>query len=47
MTLSRGADSRAAMIDVVQAFHQKHDFANTEGEDLTYRVALMAEVSSA
>lgn len=27
----------------VQAFHNKHDFKNTGGEDLKYRVALMAE----
>lgn len=27
----------------VQAFHDKHDFRNTGGEELTYRVALMAE----
>ena len=27
----------------VQAFHRKHDFAGTGGEDLTYRVTLMAE----
>ena len=27
----------------VQSFHDKHDFRNTGGEDLTYRVALMAE----
>ncbi|KRT54016.1 MazG nucleotide pyrophosphohydrolase domain [endosymbiont of Ridgeia piscesae] len=27
----------------VQAFHDKHDFKNTGGEELKYRVALMAE----
>jgi len=31
------------MLKAVQAFHDKHDFKNTGGEDLTYRVALMAE----
>jgi len=31
------------MMAAVQAFHHKHDFANTGGEELTYRVALMAE----
>lgn len=31
------------MLAIVQAFHDKHDFKNTGGEDLTYRVALMAE----
>ena len=36
-------DSYQAMLDSVQAFHDKHDFKNTGGEELTYRVALMAE----
>ena len=36
-------DSYQAMLDAVQAFHDKHDFRNTGGEDLAYRVALMAE----
>ncbi len=36
-------DSYQAMLDAVQAFHDKHDFKNTGGEELTYRVALMAE----
>ena len=31
------------MLAKVQTFHDKHDFKNTGGEDLTYRVALMAE----
>lgn len=31
------------MLQAVQAFHDKHDFRNTGGEDLTYRIALMAE----
>jgi NTP pyrophosphatase (non-canonical NTP hydrolase) len=31
------------MLAVVQAFHDKHRFKETGGEDLTYRVALMAE----
>ncbi|VAW79330.1 hypothetical protein MNBD_GAMMA12-475 [hydrothermal vent metagenome] len=31
------------MMDSVQAFHTKHDFKNTGGEDLSYRIALMAE----
>ena len=31
------------MMEAVQAFHDKHDFRNTGGEELTYRVALMAE----
>lgn len=36
-------DSYPAMLQAVQAFHDKHDFKNTGGEELTYRVALMAE----
>lgn len=35
--------SYPAMLAAVQAFHEKHDFKNTGGEELTYRVALMAE----
>jgi len=31
------------MLAEVQAFHDKHDFKNTGGEELNYRVALMAE----
>ena len=37
------ADSYQNMLAAVQAFHAKHDFKNSGGEDLTYRVALMAE----
>ncbi|MGB5299319.1 MAG: nucleoside triphosphate pyrophosphohydrolase family protein [Thiogranum sp.] len=36
-------DSYQAMLDAVQAFHEKHDFKNTGGEEMTYRLALMAE----
>ena len=36
-------DSYENMLAEVQAFHDKHDFKNTGGEELTYRVALMAE----
>ncbi|VAW76214.1 hypothetical protein MNBD_GAMMA15-1588 [hydrothermal vent metagenome] len=36
-------DSYQAMLDAVQAFHDKHDFRNTGGEDMNYRIALMAE----
>ncbi|WP_297528129.1 nucleoside triphosphate pyrophosphohydrolase family protein [Thiohalobacter sp.] len=39
----RNPDSYQAMLDAVQAFHDKHDFRNTGGEELTYRIALMAE----
>ena len=37
------SDSYRDMFEAVAAFHRKHDFRNTGGEDLTYRVALMAE----
>jgi NTP pyrophosphatase (non-canonical NTP hydrolase) len=36
-------DSYQSMLDAVQAFHDKHDFRNTGGEELAYRVALMTE----
>jgi len=36
-------DSYHAMLAAVQAFHDKHDFKNTGGEDMAYRVALMTE----
>ena len=36
-------DSYTAMLTAVQAFHDKHDFKNTGGEELAYRVALMTE----
>ncbi len=39
----RNADSYQAMLAAVQAFHDKHDFRNSGGEELTYRMALMAE----
>ena len=38
-------DSYKDMLAKVQAFHDKHDFKNTGGEDLTYRVALMEETA--
>ena len=31
------------MLTAVQAFHDKHDFKNTGGEELAYRIALMTE----
>jgi len=37
------ADRWATMMAAVQAFHDKHRFRETGGEELTYRVALMAE----
>ncbi|MGD8712684.1 MAG: nucleoside triphosphate pyrophosphohydrolase family protein [Thiohalophilus sp.] len=36
-------DSYQEMLKAVQAFHDKHDFKNTGGEEMTYRLALMAE----
>ena len=36
-------DSYTDMLDAVQSFHDKHDFKNTGGEELAYRVALMTE----
>ncbi len=36
-------DSYDDMLTAVQTFHDKHDFKNTGGEELTYRIALMAE----
>ena len=40
---ARNTDSYQAMLDAVQSFHDKHDFRNKGGEELTYRMALMAE----
>ena len=36
-------DAYPDMLAQVQAFHDKHDFKNTGGEELAYRIALMAE----
>ncbi len=36
-------DSYTSMLAAVQSFHDKHDFKNTGGEELAYRVALMTE----
>ena len=41
--MDRKLDSWDAMMSAVGAFHDKHDFRNTGGEELTYRIALMAE----
>jgi NTP pyrophosphatase (non-canonical NTP hydrolase) len=41
--MSTATDSWQAMLAAVQAFHDKHRFRDTGGEELTYRVALMAE----
>jgi NTP pyrophosphatase (non-canonical NTP hydrolase) len=37
------SDAYTNMLAAVQAFHDKHDFRNTGGEELTYRISLMAE----
>ncbi len=39
----KNRDSYQAMLAAVQAFHDKHDFKNKGGEEMTYRMALMAE----
>lgn len=39
----RNSDSYEEMLAAVQAFHDKHDFRNKGGEEMTYRMALMAE----
>lgn len=36
-------DSYQQMLAAVQAFHDKHRFKETGGEEMIYRVALMAE----
>ncbi|MDH3637038.1 MAG: nucleoside triphosphate pyrophosphohydrolase family protein [Gammaproteobacteria bacterium] len=36
-------DSYRAMTAAIQAFHDKHRFMETGGEDLVYRTALMVE----
>jgi len=36
-------DSYKDMLTMVQAFHDKHNFKNSGGEELTYRLALMTE----
>ncbi|MCU7914581.1 MAG: nucleoside triphosphate pyrophosphohydrolase family protein [Candidatus Thiodiazotropha sp. (ex Gloverina cf. vestifex)] len=36
-------DSYKEMLAAVQAFHDKHQFKQTGGEEMTYRIALMAE----
>lgn len=36
-------DSYTEMLAAVQSFHDKHHFRENGGEEMTYRVALMAE----
>jgi NTP pyrophosphatase (non-canonical NTP hydrolase) len=37
------SDSYGDMLAAVQAFHDKHRFKETGGEEMTYRIALMVE----
>jgi NTP pyrophosphatase (non-canonical NTP hydrolase) len=37
------ADSYEEMLKAVRAFHEKHQFRERGGEEMTYRIALMAE----
>ncbi len=39
----KNADSYAEMLQAVQEFHDRHEFEKYVGEDMVYRVALMAE----
>ncbi len=41
--MDRQDDSWKAMMSEVQAFHDKHRFRETGGEEMNYRIALMAE----
>ncbi len=43
VTATGDRDSCATMLAAVQRFHDKHRFRETGGEELTYRIALMAE----
>ena len=37
------SDSYQEMLRAVQAFHDKHQFRENGGEEMTYRISLMAE----
>ncbi|KPK39508.1 MAG: pyrophosphatase [Gammaproteobacteria bacterium SG8_47] len=41
--MNKDRDTYSVMLAAVQAFHDKHDFKGRGGEELSYRVALMAE----
>ncbi len=43
MTDTQDRESWGTMMTAVQAFHDKHRFRENGGEEMTYRVALMAE----
>ena len=38
-----GSDSFATMTEAVRLFHEKHRFRELGGEEMTYRISLMAE----
>jgi len=38
-----GSDSFEDMVKAVRRFHQKHRFRELGGEEMTYRISLMAE----
>jgi NTP pyrophosphatase (non-canonical NTP hydrolase) len=41
--MEQNSDSWESMLAEVQAFHDKHRFRETGGEEMNYRIALMAE----
>jgi NTP pyrophosphatase (non-canonical NTP hydrolase) len=41
--MEQNSDSWERMLAEVQAFHDKHRFRETGGEEMNYRIALMAE----
>ena len=41
--MAENTDSWKTMMAEVQAFHDKHRFRETGGEEMNYRIALMAE----
>ncbi|MEA3274011.1 MAG: nucleoside triphosphate pyrophosphohydrolase family protein [Pseudomonadota bacterium] len=41
--IATDTDSYDAMLAAVRAFHEKHRFRETGGEEMTYRLALMSE----
>jgi NTP pyrophosphatase (non-canonical NTP hydrolase) len=41
--MKTSTDSYDAMLQAVRNFHEKHRFRETGGEEMTYRIALMAE----
>jgi NTP pyrophosphatase (non-canonical NTP hydrolase) len=39
----KNPDSYRVMLEAVQSFHDKHQFRERGGEEMTYRISLMAE----